>query len=228
MRHWLLQISIHQTEGKEILFYGFIGLLLFLAVIRQAFPKYFTDLFRLFFRTTLKQRHLSEQLTQTPLPSLLLNLLFFIIAGLYLTFWLDRMGLNPFSTFWWLFLCMIGVVAGAYLVKFIMLHFTGWLFKVHEAADSYIFTVFTINKMAGLFLFPLLALMAFSAPWLFPISLMLSWILLGALLLYRIGLTYGVVRKQMQISGFHFLLYVTGFELAPLLVLYKLFLLNFS
>ena len=76
MRELLLQISIHRVEGKEILFYGFIGLLLFLAVIRQSFPKYFTDLFRLFFRTTLKQRHLSEQLTQTPLPSFLLNLLF--------------------------------------------------------------------------------------------------------------------------------------------------------
>ena len=36
----LLQISIHQAEGKEILFYAFVGLLLFLAIIRQLFPKY--------------------------------------------------------------------------------------------------------------------------------------------------------------------------------------------
>lgn len=228
MRDLLLQISIHQVEGKEILFYGFIGLLLFLAVIRQSFPKYFTDLFRLFFRTTLKQRHLSEQLTQTPLPSFLLNLLFFMVAGLYLTFWLETTHRNPFSNFWWLILFMSGVVAAAYLVKFITLQFTGWLFKAGDAATSYIFTVFTINKMAGLFLLPLLALMAFSAPWVFSISLALSWVLLGGLLLYRIGLTYRVVRKQINISGFHFLLYVTGFEIAPLLVLYKLFLLNFS
>ncbi|MFN6397366.1 MAG: hypothetical protein ACK4WR_04650, partial [Bacteroidota bacterium] len=82
----LLQISIHQPQGKEILFYAFVGLLLFLGIIRQLFPKYFNDLFRLFFRTTLKQRHLSEQLTQTPLPSFLLNLFFFFSAGLYLSF----------------------------------------------------------------------------------------------------------------------------------------------
>jgi hypothetical protein len=53
-------------------------------------------------------------------------------------------------------------------------------------------------------------------------------ILLAGLLLYRIGLTYRVVRKQIRLSGFHFLLYVAGFEIAPLLVLYKLFLLSFS
>jgi hypothetical protein len=120
------------------------------------------------------------------------------------------------------------VVAVAYLIKFITLQLTGWLFKAGDAATSYIFTVFTINKMAGLFLLPLLALMAFSVPWVFTVSLVLSWVLLGGLILYRVGLTYRVVRKQINISGFHFLLYVIGFEIAPLLVLYKLFLLNFG
>ena len=228
MRTLFLQISIHQAEGKEILFYGFIGLLFFLAIIRQAFPKYFVDLFRLFFRTTLKQRHLSEQLTQTPLPSFLLNILFFMSGGLYLSFCVEQWAVNPFSTFWWLLLCLTLVLVAAYLIKFITLHFTGWLFKAEEAARSYIFTVFTINKMAGLFLLPLLAVIAFSAAPVVHSAMLLSWILLGALLLYRIGLTYRVVRKQMHISGFHFLLYIAGFEMAPLLVLYKLFLLNFS
>jgi len=196
----LLQISIHQPQGKEILFYAFVGLLLFLGIIRQLFPKYFNDLFRLFFRTTLKQRHLSEQLTQTPLPSFLLNLFFFFSAGLYLSFWLERVQLNPFDSFWWLL----------------------------DAAASYTFTVFTINKMVGLFLWPLLVLMAFSTEQVFVVALALSWALLAGLLLYRIGLTYRVVRKQIRLSGFHFLLYVAGFEIAPLLVLYKLFLLSFS
>jgi len=224
----LLQISIHQAQGKEILFYAFVGLLLFLAIIRQLFPKYFNDLFRLFFRTTLKQRHLSEQLTQTPLPSFLLNLFFFFSAGFYLSFWLERVQLNPFDSFWWLLLYVIAVLIIAYLVKYISLQSMGWLFKARDAAASYTFTVFTINKMAGLFLWPLLVLMAFSTEQVFVIALTISWVLLAGLLLYRIGLTYRVVRKQIRLSSFHFLLYVAGFEIAPLAVLYKLFLLNFS
>ncbi|MEI9809737.1 MAG: hypothetical protein WDO16_18775 [Bacteroidota bacterium] len=60
-------------EGKDGLFYLLIGLLLAFAFLRQAFPKYFNDLFRLLFRTTLKQKQVREQLMQTPLPSLLLN-----------------------------------------------------------------------------------------------------------------------------------------------------------
>jgi len=223
-----LQISIHQTQGKEILFYVFVSLFLFLAIIRQAFPKYFNDLFRLFFGTTLKQRHLSEQLGQTPLPSLLLNLFFFISAGLYLSFWLERVGLNPFDSFWWLVLYVSTVLFIAYLVKFITLQFTGWLFKASDAAASYIFTVFTINKMVGIFLFPLLVLMAFSTEQVYIIAQALSWVVLAGLLTYRIGLSYRVVSKQIRVSAFHFLLYVAGFEIAPLVVLYKLFLLNFS
>jgi hypothetical protein len=58
--------------------------------------------------------------------------------------------------------------------------------------------------------------------------MVLSWVGLIALLLYRLLLSFGVVRKQVKLSGFHFLLYVAGFEVAPLLVIYKFILLNFG
>jgi hypothetical protein len=45
--------SIKKTTGQEILFYALIAMLLFYAVLKLAFPKYFTDLFRVYFRTTL-------------------------------------------------------------------------------------------------------------------------------------------------------------------------------
>jgi hypothetical protein len=82
--------------------------------------------------------------------------------------------------------------------------------------------------MTGLFLLPLLVVMAFSKGTVFEIVLTLSWTLLVGFLLYRIILTYRVVQKQTRLSGFHFLLYVAGLEIAPLLVLYKILLLNFG
>lgn len=220
--------SIHAHESKEILFYGLVGLLLVLAILRLSFPKYFNDLFRLFFRTTLKQRHLSEQMSQTPLPSFILNIYFFIAAGLYLSFWIDHLQKNPFSNFWWLLLYVTGGVTAAYLIKYISLKLTGWLFRSREAVESYTFTVFTINKMMGLFLLPLLVLLAFSKNGPFATALTISWCGLAGLLLYRMVLSYQVVRKQVSLSGFHFILYVAGFEISPLLILYKVLLLNFG
>src|SRR5687767_8680498 len=43
-------------SGKEALFYYLVFVLLLFGLLRQAFPKYFYDLFRVFFRTTIKQK----------------------------------------------------------------------------------------------------------------------------------------------------------------------------
>ena len=67
-------------RGKELMFYVLIVLLLLFALLKMLLPKYFNDLFRFFFRTTLKQRQIKEQLMQTPLPSLILNV-FFVVSG---------------------------------------------------------------------------------------------------------------------------------------------------
>ena len=222
------QLLIHQPMDKDAIFYAMVALVLFFAIIRRAFPKYMQDLFRLFFRTTLKQRHLSDQLSQTPLPSFLLNLFFFLSAALYVSFWIERGAQNPFDAFWKLFGYLLVAIAGAYLVKYMTLRLTGWIFRAGDAIDSYLFTVFTINKMTGIFLLPLVVLMAFSAEPVYTMVMVLSWVGLIALLLYRLLLSFGVVRKQVKLSGFHFLLYVAGFEIAPLLVIYKFILLNFG
>lgn len=220
--------NLHIANGKEILFYGMVFLVMLFALVRLSFSKYFTDLFRLFFRTTLKQRQLSEQLVQAPLPSVFLNLFFLINVGLYLSFWIDHNKANPFVSFWWLLLYVTLGLTFSYLIKFASLKISGWLFNVPNAVESYIFLVFLINKMLGILLMPILFVLAFSGEQLFPVALTISWCLIGALLGYRIFLSYQLIRRQIKVSGLHFLLYVLGFEISPLLVLYKAIELNFG
>ena len=68
----------HASERSEGLFYSLLGMLLVLAVLRRSFPKYWSDLFRLFFRTTLRQRQLRDQMELASLPSLAMNIFFFL------------------------------------------------------------------------------------------------------------------------------------------------------
>jgi len=89
--------------SQEILFYSLIILLLVFALLKNLFPKYFGDLFRLFFRTTLKQRQIKEQLMQTTLPALVFNLFFVITAALYIDLLLHHFDLLPVKNFWLLF-----------------------------------------------------------------------------------------------------------------------------
>ncbi len=214
-------------EGKEVYFYVIIGLLLLFAIIRNAFSKYFSDLFRVFFRTTLKQRQIREQLMQTPLPSLLLNGFFVLSGGIYLAFVLDHYGKNPVRNVWELAMYCSAGIAAAYFVKFIGLKILGAIFGVQNAATAYIFVVFIINKMVGILLLPFIVMLAFTTGTAYEIALKLSFVLLVGMLVYRFILTFAAVRNQIKVNPFHFLVYVAAFEVAPLILVYRTLLLYF-
>jgi hypothetical protein len=211
-------------HGKETLFYALLALVIVFALLKLAFAKYFNDLFKLFFRTTLKQRQIKDQLIQTPLPSLLVNVFYIATAGLYIDLMFEYAGQAPLE-FWWLYLYACIGLAIIYLVKFIGLKVTGWLLNLKDAADSYIFIIFLVNKVIGVFLLPFIILLAFTDGLLYSTTVLLSWCGLGILFLYRFILAYSALRNQVKFNLFHFLLYLVAFELAPLLLIYRLLLL---
>ena len=211
-------------SGKEDLFYYLIFLLILFGLLRRAFAKYFYDLFRVFFKTTLKQRQTQEQLLQSSLASVFMNSFFVLSAGLYLNFLLQYFQLAIADNFWLQYIYCAGALAAIYLVKYIGLKITGWLFNVSNATDSYIFIVFIINKMLGIFLLPFLLLLAFTKDPLYSSAMFISWVGIGLLLIYRFILSYSAVRKEVKLNSFHFILYILGFEVVPLLLIYKLLL----
>ena len=214
-------------QGKEYLFYYLIFLLILFGLLRRAFAKYFHDLFRVFFKTTLKQRQTQEQLLQSSLASVFMNSFFVLSAGLYVNFLLQYFHLVISDNFWLQYVYCIGALAAIYLVKFIGLKITGWLFNVSNTTDSYIFIVFIINKMLGIFLLPFLLVLAFANDPLYSSAMLISWIGLGLLLIYRFILSYSAIRKDVKLNSFHFILYILGFEVIPLLLIYKLLLIIF-
>ena len=213
--------------GKESLFYYIMFLLILFGLLRRAFEKYFHDLFRVFFKTTLKQRQTQEQLLQSPLPSIFMNSFFVLSAGLYVNFLFLHFRLTIVDDFWLQYLYCAGGLASIYLLKYIGLKIAGWMFNVSNATDSYIFIVFIINKMLGIFLLPFLLLIAFTNEPVYGAAFVFSWFGIGILLVYRLVLSYGAVRKEIKLNSFHFILYIAGFEVIPLLLIYKLLLLIF-
>lgn len=213
--------------GKEWLFYYLVLLLILFGLLRRAFAKYFYDLFRVFFRTTLKQRQTQEQLLQSSLPSVLMNTFFVLSAGLYMNFILTYFHHSITDNFWLQYAYCTAALAIIYVVKFIGLKLTGWVFNVSNATDAYIFIVFLVNKMLGIFLLPFLLLLAFTFEPVYGSAMYLSWFGIGLLLIYRFILSYSAIRKEVKLNSFHFVLYILSFEVVPLLLIYKLLLLIF-
>jgi len=216
--------DVKQFHGKELMFYLITALLMVFALLKLGFAKYFNDLFRVFFRTTLKQRQIKEQLIQTPLPSLIFNAFYVASAGLYLNLVLRYYEITPVSNFWLLYLYCCISLSIIYLVKFVGLKICGWLFNMQQAADSYIFIVFIINKVIGVAVLPFLALLCFTEGTIHSVCLLLSWCCIGGLFLYRFILGYAAIRNEVRFNLFHFFLYLLAFEIAPLLLIYKVLL----
>ncbi len=214
------------SQDKDFLFYFLCGLVLYFAILKLAFGKYLDNMFTLFFRVTMRQQQIREQLLQTPLASLLLNLLFAVSAGMYLNLILFYYKLNPAPAFWTSFSYCVALICLLYLGKLLILKTMGWIFNVSNATNTYLFIVFLVNKMIGMFLLPFLFLLAFPHPVLISGMVTLSFILLIALLIYRFIITYRPVRSEINVGPLHFIIYLCAFEIAPLLLIYKV-LLNF-
>ncbi len=216
--------EIHRPNSKDSLFYLIVGILFYFALIRIFFEKYFNNLMTLFFRVSLRQQQIREQVLQTPLPSLLLNILYIISVGLYACFLLHYSRFGEEIYFWWLYLYCMLALSAIYLVKFLFLKFCGWVFSISRATDTYIFIVFLVNKMLGIFLLPFLILIIFSGNETREVFITISLAMFFVLWMYRVLAAFRPISNEIKLTPFHFFLYLCAFEIAPLLLIYKVLL----
>jgi hypothetical protein len=94
----------HPVRSHNTLFYALVAILFIFAFIKLWYGKYLANLFTLFFRVSMRQHQIREQVLQSPLPSLLLNGLFIISGGMYAAFLLRYFGFGRKTDFWLLFL----------------------------------------------------------------------------------------------------------------------------
>jgi hypothetical protein len=216
--------EVHHPNSKDSLFYLIVAILFYFALIRIFFEKYFNNLMTLFFRVSLRQQQIREQVLQTPLPSLLLNILFVISAGLFACYLFHYSPMGAGISFWILYLNCMVLLGTIYLVKFLVLKFIGWVFSISRATDIYIFIVFLVNKMLGIFLLPFLIIITFSGAEMREIFITISLVMIFVLWSYRILASYRPVRNEIKLTPFYFFLYLCAFEIAPLLLIYKVLL----
>ena len=216
-------IDYHYHSSKDELFYLMVGIIFILAFIRLAFPKYFKNLFLLFFQTAIRQKQTRDQLLQDNLASLLTNFLFILSTSLYITMLVMFWGLTTVP-FWWLALGTALILLVIYLIKYLFLLFSGWVFNTKEAAGSYIFVVFLVNKVLGVILIPFVLILCFAQSQLVLIANTLSFGLIFVLFSYRYWVSFVAIRNKLNVNGLHFLLYLCAVELLPLVLIYKVLL----
>lgn len=219
-----LVIEMRRVESDDADFYFITALILFLALIRLAFYRYVNAMFTLFFRASMRHQQLREQMLQAPLPAFLMNIFFVVSLAAYCTFLTGHFNKPIADTFGSSVVSFATLIALIYIGKFLLLKAAGWVFNIRTAADGYIFIVFLVNKVLGVFLLPVLVLLAFPTPFLYPVVLAGSYGLVAGMFAYRHLIAYKPLRTEIKLSRFHFFLYLCAFEIAPLLLIYKVLL----
>lgn len=220
--------SRRYTPGsKDELFYAFCGILFFLGTLKIGFPKYFQDIFNAFWRPAVRQKQIRDQLQQAGMTSLLFNIFFVFSAALFsylLIKYTTKSSIQP----WLLFTVCFFSISFVYVGKYFVLKMMGWMFGQQTVTDSYIFIVFLINKILSVLLIPLMLALAFGDDVFQRIAFTVSLILLSFLLIYRFILSFSGLHNELKISWLHLFLYVCGFEVIPVLLIYKLLLRLFA
>mgnify|MGYP003575580435 CR=1 FL=1 len=215
----------HQMTDRSSDFFLILALIAFIGVFRLANPSYFRNLFRAFRNPSLSTRQLKEQLRQDSAASLVLDLVFCLSMGIYLFFVLHHIHQKDITPNLSTILTILGFAVlflGIYIVRFLFLKFTGWVFNISEITDNYTFNVFLINKVMGIAIIPFSIILAFGeGPWV-QATLFLSFIAIGILFANRYLRSGVVFGYFLKFSKLHFFMYLCASELLPLAVIMKL------
>lgn len=212
--------DMRQASQNDLLFYSLLALVCMLGLIRQVFPKYFQNMFKLLFQASFRQKQTRDQLMQDKPAAIITNILFILVAGLFIA--VTAGYYSWFSIpFWRLSLYCVTILALVYGTKYLVISFAGWVFNAREAAGSYSFIVFMINKISGIALLPMLVVLSFSEGMVRDVVLTVAAGIMIALLALRYIISLQTVKGNMQLNAFHFFIYICAIELMPVLVIYK-------
>ena len=217
--------KVHHFVNKTTSFYLVLLLLFVLGILRLIFPTYFRHLYNAFMSPMMNKRQLREQIEQNIQANAAMNIFFSISIGffLYAVLFTQSTIIQESSYSANMVLCgLILMVGCVYLIKYLLLKFVGWVFKIDQVTEAYTYNVFLINKILSVVLLPFAILLAFGQGGWLRLMLLIACLLAGILLINRYTRSWSSLGSFFQYSKFHFFMYFCASELLPLAILVKL------
>ena len=201
-----------------------IVMMVFFTWFRLFYYKIFRQLLTSYFNMTASNQIVRDESYLLQRASLVISTISYLLGGLFLyqisvlydwqIYWLQK-GLMRFVLF-------SLIIAISYSIKMILLRGLSVIFNQEKAAGSYIFNLFLMIMMAGLILFPANIFLAYSSAEVKQFVAIASVLLIGLMFLFRLSRAVRIWFSIPQFSFFYLFLYLCAFEVAPLLVVWKL------
>lgn len=169
---------------------------------------------------TQAQREATGLVGSTPYYLLYLN--FLLNMGLFIFLVTRFFTQGKFNNTAFLLICLVGGAA-MFLLKHVMLAIVRYLFQKETEIGRYNFLMIIFNCVLGLFLVPFNFMIALGAESFYQ-GLLVFWVLglVSIFYIYRTLRALNIGSKFLAGDQFHFLLYLCTVEVAPILLLTKL------
>lgn len=151
----------------------------------------------------------------------ILYIIYFLSTAYFLYFIEEQLGLLPYGLKGGvLYLFNLGLLAGLFFTRTIVVNLTGSLFNQGSLYREYLYHIFIFNKLLGIYILPMLLFVVYTRG---VLQDLFTWIALagiGTVLVMRI--VRGVVFSlRKDISLFYMFLYLCALEIVPLALLYR-------
>lgn len=211
---------IREVSSYELFTILIVISLVFIAMAKLKAPKRFEDFLYVLGNSKYLKIYSKEQKFFDMFDALLfINLI--LSASIFCCIaYQNFTGLNDITTN---FMFKLSFGIGAFiLIKVLFERLIGSLFEIDKLIDEYLFQKISYKNYLGLLLLPLNALLLFS----FKSSLNLVYIIIILLLIINIiGLitSFKTHQSLIKYNLFYFILYLCALEIAPYIILYKVF-----
>lgn len=194
-----------------------------ITIIKVFYSKIFNQLFNAFYSLAVTSQVVRDENILVQRASILLNVIFYGSAGLFLYYVSVRFGWNHpvFNEGILRFFFFAFVTAVFFSLKMLLLKVLSGIFEIEKPVSIYIFSIFLTNNMLGIFLVPLIACIVYVHA---AYTIYLIYACTVAILLAFFYLLYRAVVISSTLSRFslyYLFLYFCTLEIAPLLLIIK-------
>jgi len=214
-------INTFTTDWFTITLISLVGLFTW---FRFFYFRIYRQLISAFFNVTVTNQIVRDESVLLQRASLVLSVISYLLAGLFLyqvsvyynwqISWLQG-GIVRFALF-------AVAIASAYSIKMLTLRFLSTVFYQERSAAIYIFNVFLMVMMVGLLLLPANIVLAYAPASFRGWTIDITMSLIGLMFLYRLFRGVSIWIGIQGFSFFYLFLYLCAFEIAPILIIYKL------
>jgi len=194
--------------------------LLFITLAKALYPKRFNDFVSVVGNSNYLKIYLREQKFFDKFDALLfVNLILSITIFSFICVHYDSVLLNPSIDDLFKLFVGIGIFV---LIKVLLERLIGSLFEIDKLIDAYLFQKISYKNLLGLLLFPINVFLIFS----FKPNLTIIYIIIIILFIINVsGLVTTIKTNQSLIKQnlFYFILYLCALEIAPYIIIYKVF-----